>query len=102
MVVAILYYGEMNMWVEVWFFGNIHRKTPPFGWTYRPHLIVKGTEDLLGVEFMNLDKSVLNEHLLCEIRLPYSVGYSQLKQGTYFDIVEGGTKIVGEGYVFEC
>ena len=88
------------MWVEVWFFENANRKTPPYGWSYRPHLIVKDTEDLLGVEFMNLDKSEFNEHVFCEIRLPYSTDYSQLKQGVYFDIVEG-RKIVGEGLVVE-
>jgi len=50
---------------------------------------------------MSLDKSSFNEHILCEIRLPYDVDYSQLTQGAYFDIVEGGTKIVGEGFVVE-
>jgi len=88
------------MWVEVCFFENT-RETPPYGWTYRPHLTVRGTDDLLGVEFVDLDKSSFNEHVLCEIRLPYDIDYSQLKQGVYFDIIEGGRKVVGEGFVFE-
>ena len=88
------------MWVEVWFFEST-RETPPYGWTYRPHLVVKNTDDLLGVEFINLDKSSFGEHILCEIRLPYSVDYSKLKEGVHFDIVEGGRNIVGEGIVLE-
>ena len=98
-----LYNAALTMWVEVWFFEIANRKNPPHGWTYRPHLIVEGTEELLGVEFMNLDESAFNEHVLCEIRLPYpTVDYSQLEQGAYFDIIEGDNKIVGKGYVFEC
>ena len=98
-----LYNAKLTMWVEVWFFEIANRKSPPHGWTYRPHLIVEGTEELLGVEFINLDESAFNEHVLCEIRLPYpGIDYSQLKQGAYFDIVEGGRKIVGKGFVFEC
>ena len=88
------------MWVEVWFFENT-KEVPPYGRTYRPHLIIKGTDDLLGVEFINLDKSAVDEHVLCEIRLPYDIDYSRLKQGACFDIIEGGRKIVGEGYVVE-
>ena len=88
------------MWIELWFFEN-SRESPPYGWTYRPHLIVKGTNDLLGVEFINLDKSSFNEHIFCEIRLPYDIDYSQLKQGACFDVIEGGRTIVGEGHVVD-
>lgn len=94
----------INIWrtlpVEVWF-HNGARKNPPFGLTYRPHFIVKGTTDYLGIQFENLEKKTLGEHIITRVQLTYEsigVDYAGLKQSVEFEIKEGGTT-VGQGVV---
>ena len=86
--------------VEVWFFDSV-RKTPPCGNTYRPHFVVKGTNDYLGIQFEYLEDVPFREHIAVRVQLTYEstgVDYSKLKPNVTFEIKEGGT-IVGEGIV---
>lgn len=89
------------MLVEIWFLNNGVRKNTPYGTTYCPHFVVKCTNEYLGIQFENLQKSQFNEHIKCSIKLLYeTVDYSNLKSGAYFDIKEGACT-VGEGFVIE-
>lgn len=91
--------------VKVIFFNDRRKEFPILsysikgGTSYRPHLIIKGTTEYLGVEFI---QSQLQEFGLLGtafIRLVYDgIDYSNLKVGIKFDIVEGAN-IVGEGEV---
>ena len=49
------------MTVEICFFADSYRKVPPFGSNYCPHLVLKGSDDLLGVRFSNLEKRPFGE-----------------------------------------
>ena len=86
------------MLVEVWF--NNHRKAPPFGAGYRPHFVIKGTEEYLGIQFTELEQAPVGEHILAEIRFLYCglVDYSELVTDVEFEIREG-RNVVGEGVV---
>ncbi len=85
--------------IEVWFLDNGYRTTPPYGVAYRPHLVAENTDDYLGVEFVHLEESAFDEHILCRINLLYDdVDYAELKQGVSFEIREG-PHVVGKGYV---
>ena len=87
------------MKVKVRFWGENHREMPPFGTAYRPHLVVKGTTEYLGVQFTNIDKVSFGEEILSGVELLYDgVDYSALVIGAAFEIREG-THIVGEGVV---
>ena len=68
---------------------------------YRPHLVIKGTTEYLGIEFYRSQLQSFDKYGTASIRLLYDgVDYSALKVGTKFDILEG-TKVVGEGEVIE-
>jgi len=86
------------LFVEVWF--NDKYRTPPFGAGYRPHFVVKGTEEYLGIQFTELEQTPVGEHMLAEIRFLFHgfVDYSKLVTGVEFEIREG-PNIVGEGMV---
>ena len=87
------------MKVKVRFYEGEYRKKPPFGTTYRPHFVIKGTSEYLGVQFVNLDESPFEKEMLSNVKLLYEgVDYSALVTGTVFEIREGA-HTVGEGIV---
>ena len=66
---------------------------------YRPHLVIKGTAESLGVEFYRSRLQSFDKYGTASIRLLYDgVDYSGLKVGTKFDILEG-SNVVGEGEI---
>ncbi len=88
-----------RMLVEIWFLENGYRNAAPFGAVYRSHLVVKDTDEYLGVEFERFEKPAFGEHIVCDIKFLYEkVDYSRLRQGVSFDIMEG-PHVVGEGFV---
>jgi len=85
------------MKVKVQFYPDV-RKTPPYGLTYRPHFVVKGTELYLGIQFDSLQEMPLGTLIDAEVRFLYTVDYSGLIAGAEFYIMEGHHK-VGEGII---
>ena len=68
---------------------------------YCPHLVIKGSEQLLGVSFIDGEDVIFDKPIGANA-LPENeaVDYSILQVGTEFLIMEGGN-IVGEGSVKE-
>ena len=68
---------------------------------YSPHLVIKGSEQLLGVNFID-GEDVIFDRPIRTNALPVNedADYSSLQAGTEFFIMEGST-IVGEGIVKE-
>ena len=68
---------------------------------YSPHIVVKGTEEHLEVNFID-GEDVYFDQLIRANALPINedVDYSSLQEGRSFLIMEGST-IVGEGIVQE-
>ena len=68
---------------------------------YSPHIVVKGTEEHLEVNFIDGEDVIFNEPIRANA-LPVNedTDYSSLQVGTEFFILEGST-IVGEGFVKE-
>ncbi|WP_259334846.1 hypothetical protein [Veillonella atypica] len=68
---------------------------------YCPHLVIKGSDQLLGVNFID-GEDVIFDKLIRANALPVNedIDYSALQAGTEFFIMEGGN-IVGEGIVKE-
>lgn len=68
---------------------------------YCPHLVIKGSEQLLGVNFIDGEDVIFDKEIGANVLPLYeTVDYSTLKVGTEFLIMEGGN-IVGEGIVKE-
>jgi translation elongation factor EF-Tu-like GTPase len=68
---------------------------------YRPHAIVSGTSELLGIAFLNGPEHIsAGETAIVEFQALYhpNVDYNQLKAGAQFVVVEGG-RIVAVGKV---
>ena len=84
-------------------FFSKKRRTPPNlnNGKYCPHLVIKGFEQLLGVNFID-GEDVIFDRPIRTNALPVNedVDYSSLQEGTEFFIMEGST-IVGEGIVKE-
>lgn len=70
--------------------------------TYRPHIIVDGNAEMLGVEFIKHNLTNFDVFGEATIKLVYDglVDYSELTTGTSFKIAEGAI-IVGEGCVIK-
>ena len=68
---------------------------------YSPHIVVKGTEEHLEVNFIDGEDIIFDQPIRANA-LPVNedVDYSSLKVGAAFLIIEGST-IVGEGIVQE-
>ena len=68
---------------------------------YCPHLVVKGSEQLLGVNFIDGEDGIFDKPIRANA-LPVNedIDYSVLQVGSEFLIVEGSA-IVGEGIVKE-
>jgi hypothetical protein len=96
---GIIHESDTKRKVKVWFFDGV-RKKPPYGERYRPHFVIKGTEDYLGIQFAKLEKTPFAEHIITEVHFIFygAVDYSKLCAGVEFEIREG-SKIVGEGIV---
>lgn len=66
---------------------------------YRPHLVIKGTQEYLGVKCITGELDVeFEQNIWVEIELVYDIDYSLLLTNTAFWIMEGGI-CVGEGIV---
>ena len=68
---------------------------------YCPHLVIKGAEQLLGVNFIDGEDITFDKPIRANA-LPVNedIDYSALQEGTEFLIMEGGN-VVGEGIVKE-
>ena len=83
--------------VMVKFYWEKRKSIPTYG--YRPHFVVRGDSEYLGIEFIELELNEFNVFAEAVVKLLYdNVGYHKLKKGVSFDILEGAT-VVGEGYV---
>ena len=68
---------------------------------YCPHLVIKGSEQLLGVNFIDGEDIIFDKQIRANaLPVNEAVDYSILQEGTEFLIMEGST-IVGEGIVKE-
>lgn len=87
--------------VKVKFYSDNRNSFPSLNWGYRPHFMVKGTAEMLGVEFIKSDLLEFNKFGEAEVKLLYeNVDYSKLTKGIVFDILEG-SHVVGEGAVLD-
>ena len=79
------------------------RRTPPNlnNGKYYPHLVIKGSDQLLSVNFIDGEDSIFDKPIRANA-LPVNedIDYSVLQVGSEFLIVEGSA-IVGEGLVKE-
>lgn len=93
---------EFTICCIVTFFSK-KRRTPPNlnNGKYCPHLVIKGSEQLLGVKFIDGEDVIFDKQIGANaLPLYETVDYSALQAGTEFFIMEGGY-IVGEGIVKE-
>ena len=93
---------DFTICCTVTFFSK-KRRTPPNlnNGKYCPHLVVKGSDQLLGVNFID-GEDVIFDKLIRANALPVDedIDYSALQEGTEFLIMDSGN-IVGEGVVKE-
>lgn len=79
------------------------RRTPPNlnNGKYCPHLVIKGSDQLLGVNFIDGEDGIFDKPIRANA-LPVNedIDYSALQAGTEFLIMDSGN-IVGEGVVKE-
>ena len=79
------------------------RRTPPnlTNGKYCPHLVIKGSEQLLDVNFIDGEDVIFDKPIRANA-LPVNedIDYSALQVGSEFLIVEGSA-VVGEGFVKE-
>ena len=93
---------DFTICCSVTFFSK-KRSTPPNlnNGKYCPHLVVKGSEQLLGVNFIDGEDGIFDKPIRANaLPINEDVDYSSLQEGTEFLIVEGSA-IVGEGLVKE-
>ena len=86
----------------VTFFSKKNMKPPNLNnGKYSPHIVVKGTEEHLEVNFIDGEDAIFDQPIRSNA-LPVNedVDYYSLQVGTEFLIMEGST-IVGEGLVKE-
>ena len=68
---------------------------------YYPHFVIKGTEEYLGINFIDGEYVIFDRQIGANALPVYeTVDYSALQAGTEFLIMEGGN-VVGEGIVKE-
>ena len=93
---------DFTIGCTVTFFSK-KRRTPPKlnKGMYYPHIVIKGTEEYLGINFIDGEDVIFNKQIEANaLPLYETVDYSALQAGTEFFIMEGGN-IVGEGIVKE-
>ena len=79
------------------------RRTPPNlnNGKYCPHLVIKGSDQLLGVNFIDGEDVIFDKPIRANaLAVNEDIDYSALQAGTEFFIMEGGN-IDGEGIVKE-
>ena len=84
-------------------FYSKKRKTPPNlnNGKYCPHLVIKGYDQLLGVNFIDGEEVIFDKPIRANALPVYeTVDYSALQAGTEILLMEGGN-VVGEGIVKE-
>ena len=84
-------------------FFNKKRRTPPNlnNGMYYPHFVIKGTEEYLGINFIDGEDVIFDKQIGANALPVYeTVDYSAIQVGAEFFIMEGGN-IVGEGIVKE-
>ena len=93
---------DFTICCTVTFFSK-KRGTPPNlnNGKYCPHLVIKGSEQLLDVNFIDGEDVIFDKPIRANA-LPVNedIDYSALQEGTEFLIMEGGN-VVGEGIVKE-
>lgn len=93
---------DFTICCTVTFFSKKRRTTPNLNnGKYCPHLVIKGAEQLLGVNFIDGEDVIFDKPIRANA-LPVNedIDYSALQVGTEFLIIEG-ENIVGEGFVKE-
>lgn len=84
-------------------FFSKERSTPPNlnNGKYCPHLVIKGSDQLLGVNFIDGEDVIFDKPIRANaLSVNEDIDYSALQAGIEFFIMEGGN-IVGEGIVTE-
>lgn len=93
---------DFTICYTVTFFSK-KRRTPPNlnNGKYYPHLVIKGSEQLLGVNFIDGEGVIFDQPIRANaLPLYETVEYSDLQAGTEFLLMEGDN-VVGEGIVNE-
>ena len=93
---------DFTICCTVTFFSK-KRRTPPNlkNGKYCPHLVIKGAEQLLGVNFIDGEDVIFDQPVRANALPVYeTVDYSALQAGTEILLMEGGN-VVGEGIVKE-
>lgn len=93
---------DFTICCTVTFFSK-KRKTPPNlnNGKYCPHLVIKGSDQLLGVNFIDGEDVTFDKTIQANALPVYEiVDYSALQAGSEFFIMGGGN-VVGEGIVKE-
>ena len=91
---------DFTICCTVTFFSK-KRRTPPNlnNGKYCPHFVIKGTEEYLGINFMDGEDVIFDKPIQANALPVYeTVDYSAIQPGAVFLIMEGGN-IVGEGIV---
>ena len=93
---------DFTICCTVTFFSKKRRTIPNLNnGKYCPHFVIKGAEQLLGVNFIDGEDVIFNKQIGANaLPLYETVDYSALQAGTEFPIMESGN-IVGEGIVKE-
>ena len=93
---------DFTICCTVTFFSKKRRTIPNLNnGKYCPHLVIKGSEQLLGVNFIDGEDVIFGKQIRVNaLPLYETADYSALQAGTEFLIIEG-SNIVGEGIVKE-
>ena len=93
---------DFTICCTVTFFSKKRRIPPNLNkGMYYPHFVIKGTEEYLGINFIDGEDVIFDKQIRANaLPLYETVDYTALKAGTEFLIMEGGN-IVGEGIVKE-
>ena len=86
----------------VTFFSKKRTSLPNLNYgMYYPHFVIKGTEEYLGINFIDGEDVIFNRPIRANVLpLNETADYSALQAGTEFLIMESGN-IVGEGIIKE-
>lgn len=93
---------DFTIFCTVTFFSKKRRNPPNLNnGKYCPHLVIKGSDQLLGVNFIDGEDVTFDKTIQANALPVYEiVDYSALQAGSEFFIMEGGN-VVGEGIVKE-
>ena len=93
---------DFTICCTVTFFSKKMRTSPNLNnGKYWPHLVIKGSEQLLGVNFIDSEDIIFDQPIRANaLPLYETVDYSALQAGAEFLIMDSGN-VVGEGIVKE-